>query len=46
VRPFRLSVAGRFHYHLVYLPVALKRSKVAIFRDWLLREAGGAHDAD
>jgi LysR family glycine cleavage system transcriptional activator len=45
VRPFRLSVAGRFHYHLVYLPVALKRSKVAIFRDWLLREARSSHDS-
>jgi LysR family transcriptional regulator, glycine cleavage system transcriptional activator len=39
VRPFRLSVAGRFHYYLVYLPTALKRPKVALFRDWLLSEA-------
>ena len=39
VRPFRLSVAGRFHYYLVYLPSALKRPKVALFRDWLLSEA-------
>src|SRR5215470_1578193 len=39
VRPFRLSVAGRFRYYLVYLPTALKRPKVAVFRDWLLAEA-------
>src|SRR5215470_11995542 len=44
VRPFRLSVAGRFRYHLVYLPVALKRSKVALFRDWLLKEAERSQD--
>jgi len=43
-RPFRLSVAGRFRYHLVYLPTALKRPKVALFRDWLLGEAGHARD--
>lgn len=40
VRPFNLSVAGRFRYYLVYLPAALKRRKVAVFRDWLLAEAG------
>jgi LysR family glycine cleavage system transcriptional activator len=39
VRPFRLSVAGRFRYHLVHLPTALKRPKVTIFRDWILGEA-------
>ncbi len=44
VRPFRLSVAGRFRYHLVYLPTALKRPKVAIFRDWLLSEAAHTRD--
>jgi LysR family glycine cleavage system transcriptional activator len=40
VRPFRLSVAGRFRYYLVYLPVALKRRKVEVFREWVLAEAG------
>ena len=44
VRPFRLSVAGRFRYHLVYLPVALRRPKVALFREWLLREAHGSRE--
>ncbi|HTO84421.1 MAG TPA: transcriptional regulator GcvA [Methylomirabilota bacterium] len=38
VRPFRLSVAGRFRYYLVYPAAALKRPKVAAFRDWLLQE--------
>jgi LysR family transcriptional regulator, glycine cleavage system transcriptional activator len=38
VRPFKLSVAGRFRYYLVYPAAALKRPKVAAFRDWLLRE--------
>jgi LysR family transcriptional regulator, glycine cleavage system transcriptional activator len=38
VRPFRLSVAGRFRYYLVYPAAALKRPKVAAFRDWLLAE--------
>src|SRR5499433_34672 len=38
VRPFRLSVAGRFRYYLVYPAAALKRPKVAAFREWLLQE--------
>jgi LysR family glycine cleavage system transcriptional activator len=39
VRPFRLSLAGRFRYYLVYLPAALKRPRVAAFREWVLAEA-------
>jgi LysR family glycine cleavage system transcriptional activator len=40
VRPFALSVGGRFSYHLVYPAAALKRRPVAAFREWLLIEAG------
>jgi LysR family glycine cleavage system transcriptional activator len=39
VRPFRLSVASRFRYYLVYPPAAIKRPRVAAFRAWLLAEA-------
>jgi LysR family glycine cleavage system transcriptional activator len=44
VRPFSLSVAERFGYHLVYPAAALKRPRVAKFRDWILAEAGAAKD--
>ena len=46
VRPFKLSVAGPFRYHLVYPPAALKRNRVAVFRDWVRAEAGQARGED
>jgi len=39
VRPFDLSVAGRFCYYMVCPPAAAKRPKVAAFRAWVLAEA-------
>lgn len=39
VRPFNVSVPGKFAYYLVYPEPAAKRAKVAGFRDWLTAEA-------
>jgi LysR family transcriptional regulator, glycine cleavage system transcriptional activator len=39
VRPFNVSVPGKFAYYLVYPEPAAKRAKVAAFRDWLTAEA-------
>lgn len=39
VRPFNVSVPGKFAYFLVYPEAATKRAKVAAFRDWLTAEA-------
>jgi LysR family glycine cleavage system transcriptional activator len=39
VRPFNVSVPGKFAYYLVYPESAVKRAKVAAFRDWLTAEA-------
>jgi LysR family transcriptional regulator, glycine cleavage system transcriptional activator len=39
VRPFNVSVPGKFAYYLVYPEIAVKRAKVAAFRDWLTAEA-------
>ena len=39
VRPFNVSVPGKFAYYLVYPESAAKRAKVAAFRDWLTVEA-------
>jgi LysR family glycine cleavage system transcriptional activator len=39
VRPFNVSVPGKFAYYLVYPEPAVKRPKVAAFRDWLTAEA-------
>ena len=40
VRPFALSLPAELAYYIVYPPAALKRSKVKVFRDWVLIEAG------
>lgn len=42
VRPFSLGLAERFGYHLVYPATALKRPRVARFRDWILGEVRDA----
>jgi LysR family glycine cleavage system transcriptional activator len=39
VRPFNVSVPGKFAYYLVYPESAVKRARVAAFRDWLTAEA-------
>jgi LysR family transcriptional regulator, glycine cleavage system transcriptional activator len=39
VRPFALSLPAELAYYIVYPPAALKRSKVRVFRDWVLVEA-------
>lgn len=39
VRPFALSLPAELAYYIVYPPAALKRSKVRVFRDWMLVEA-------
>jgi len=46
VRPFELSVAGPFRYYLVYPPAALKRNRVAVFRDWVRAEASASRGED
>ena len=40
VRPFALSLPAELAYYIVYPPAALKRSKVKVFRDWVMIEAG------
>ena len=39
VRPFKQSLPAGFAYYAVCPPLALKRSCVAAFRDWLITEA-------
>jgi LysR family glycine cleavage system transcriptional activator len=39
VRPFAFSLPAELAYYVVYLPSALKKHKVRVFRDWLLAEA-------
>ncbi len=42
VRPFDLSVPGKFSYYVVSTRAAAERPKVSAFRDWLLAEARGS----
>jgi LysR family glycine cleavage system transcriptional activator len=45
IKPFSLSLPTELAYYIVYPPASLKRSRVKVFRDWLLIEAGVAAQA-
>ncbi|MGF1593579.1 MAG: transcriptional regulator GcvA [Kiloniellaceae bacterium] len=40
VKPFDITVLTDLGYHLVYLPGALEREKVRVFRDFIMEEIG------
>ncbi|MEM8915544.1 MAG: transcriptional regulator GcvA, partial [Pseudomonadota bacterium] len=44
VRPFELSLPTAFGYYIVYPERRAHRTKIIIFRDWLLEEAGATGD--
>jgi LysR family glycine cleavage system transcriptional activator len=41
VAPFDITVLTDLGYHLVYLPGALEREKVRVFRDFVMAEIAG-----
>lgn len=41
VKPFDITVLTDLGYHLVYLPGALEREKVRVFRDFIMEEIAG-----
>ena len=41
VAPFDITVPSELGYHLVYLPGALEREKVRVFRDFIMQEIDG-----
>lgn len=40
VTPFDITMLTDFGYHMVYLPGALEREKVRVFRDFIMEEVG------